>query len=159
MNLNFKDRLTLKESIEMINEVCNSVFLAKSESVSAAYLPELYDFSFRLSIAKHYGGYESSGDAEEDYAVAMSIDTQKLDVDMLQLEGIKTAIREKINFRKDAINKSNIRVVSGFDALVSPIENLIHTISDKLSSINMEQMNEMLNGVDVKELMKQYKKD
>ena len=112
-----------------------------------------------MSIAKHYGGYESSGDAEEDYAVAMSIDTQKLDVDMLQLEGIKTAIREKINFRKDAINKSNIRVVSGFDALVSPIENLIHTISDKLSSINMEQMNEMLNGVDVKELMKQYKKD
>ncbi len=157
MNLNFKDRLTLKESIEMINEVCNSVFLAKTESVSAAYLPELYDFSFRLSIAKHYGGYESSGDAEQDYSVAMSIDKQKLAVDLLQLEGIEAAIREKIGFRKDAIHKANIQVVSGFDALVSPMEHLIHTISDKLSAVNMEQINELLNGSDLKELMKLYK--
>ncbi len=157
MNLNFKDRLTLKESIEMINEVCNSVFLAKTESVSAAYLPELYDFSFRLSIAKHYGGYESSGDAEQDYSVAMSIDKQKLAVDLLQLEGIEAAIREKIVFRKDAIHKANIQVVSGFDALVSPMEHLIHTISDKLSVVNMEQINELLNGSDLKELMKLYK--
>lgn len=157
MNLNFKDRLTLKESIEMINEVCNSVFLAKTESVSAAYLPELYDFSFRLSIAKHYGGYESSGDAEQDYSVAMSIDKQKLAVDLLQLEGIEAAIREKIGFRKDAIHKANIQVVSGFDALVSPMEHLIHTISDKLSVVNMEQINELLNGSDLKELMKLYK--
>lgn len=157
MNLNFKDRLTLKESIEMINEVCNSVFLAKNESVSAAYLPELYDFSFRLSIAKHYGGYESSGDAEQDYSVAMSIDKQKLAVDLLQLEGIEAAIREKIGFRKDAIHKANIQVVSGFDALVSPMEHLIHTISHKLSAVNMEQINELLNGSDLKELMKLYK--
>ncbi len=157
MNLNFKDRLTLKESIEMINEVCNSVFLAKTESVSAAYLPELYDFSFRLSIAKHYGGYESSGDSEQDYSVAMSIDKQKLAVDLLQLEGIEAAIREKIGFRKDAIHKANIQVVSGFDALVSPMEHLIHTISHKLSAVNMEQINELLNGSDVKELMKLYK--
>lgn len=157
MNLNFKDRLTLKESIEMINEVCNSVFLAKTESVSAAYLPELYDFSFRLSIAKHYGGYESSGDAEQDYSVAMSIDKQKLAVDLLQLEGIEAAIREKIGFRRDAIHKANIQVVSGFDALVSPMEHLIHTISDKLSAVNMEQINELLNGSDLKELMKLYK--
>lgn len=157
MNLKFKDRLTLKESIEMINEVCNSVFLAKTESVSAAYLPELYDFSFRLSIAKHYGGYESSGDAEQDYSVAMSIDKQKLAVDLLQLEGIEAAIREKIGFRKDAIHKANIQVVSGFDALVSPMEHLIHTISDKLSAVNMEQINELLNGSDLKELMKLYK--
>ena len=87
----------------------------------------------------------------------MSIDTQKLDVDMLQLEAIEAAIWEKINFRKEAISKANIQVVSGFDALVPPIENLIHMVTDKISSINMDKMNEMLNGVDVKELMKQYK--
>ena len=87
----------------------------------------------------------------------MSIDKQKLAVDLLQLEGIEAAIREKIVFRKDAIHKANIQVVSGFDALVSPMEHLIHTISDKLSVVNMEQINELLNGSDLKELMKLYK--
>ena len=89
----------------------------------------------------------------------MSIDKQKLAVDLLQLEGIEAAIREKIGFRKDAIHKANIQVVSGFDALVPPIENLIHMITDKISSINMDKMNETLNEVDVKELMKQYKEN
>lgn len=154
MNLNFKNTITFEESQLMINMVYNTVF--DTTDIGLTYLPELYDYVYRLAIAKYYGDYEITGDNEIDYEVAMSLDLNNSSINKSQLNGIEYAIKEKIDMRKEEINKTNITITSKFDDLFPVIESLVNVVSNKIENIDIKKINKQLNSINMKNLVNTY---
>lgn len=148
MEMNFKDRLTFAESIVFINEVVDTVFKTDGSTGRTEYLPELYDYAFRLMIARCYGGYEVTGDVETDYETAMNIHPGELlhagRIEAEQFKEIEHAISEKISFKKAETNRANITVASRLDAFVPYISELLGTLNRKASEIDMAAFNGFL---------------
>lgn len=156
MELNYKNRLTFVESIEMINMVYDTVFEVDTDTGIITYMPELYDYIFRLAIAKYYGNYVITMDNNTDYEIAMNISVKELGIDKEQLNGIKKAIDEKIEMRKEEINKSNILVESKFDELIPIVESLIINVSNKINSLDENKINKLLDSFNVKKIVETY---
>lgn len=154
--MEFKNRLTFNESTEMINEVAESVFVTDPETGAVSYLPELYDFAFRLAVARYFAGYQSSGDTAADYETAMNINPSEIPLDQQQLAGITSAIHEKIEMRKAKINQSNITVTSRFDLLAPVLEQLINSAAAKIAALDFSGLNEALHDIDMKSILTQY---
>lgn len=150
--MEFKNRLSLNESISMIEEVVASVFKVNDDG-SIVYMPHVYDYALRLAIAKYYGGYEMTGDNDVDYEVAMDIDTSAINtMDANQYKGILDAIKEMIEFKKSEIHKNNITIVSHFDEVATALTVLISNISDKFSSLDITSLEQF----DIKKLVEEY---
>ncbi len=156
MELKFKERITFLETIQMINEVSDSVFDTDNETNNTSYIPELYDYAFGLAYAKYYGEYVSKGNSEDDYNIALDCLEKIRNTSNTQLIGIKNSINEKINLNKSKIIKSDINIVSKFDELAKPIIEFIYIMSKKLSSVDTEKLNEQLNKLNVKNLIDGY---
>ena len=56
-----KYRITFAESVEMIKSVVDTVFDQDETTGKLTYLPENYDYAFRLNIAHYYDGYQTTG--------------------------------------------------------------------------------------------------
>lgn len=158
--MKFKNRITFHESLMMINEITDAVFKFDEPTKTTSYLPELFDFAYRLAVAKYYGGYSMSGNTDTDYEAAMSINTEALIVDGMidkaQLSGITDAVSRKIEQRNAEIDKSNITVVSEFDQLIPYLEKLMEEITAKVSAIDTKKLNKQLEKFNVKELVNAY---
>lgn len=155
MELTFRKLISFDESISMINEVYNAVFNFESETGDFVYLPELYDYAFRLAVAKYFAGYALSDD-ETNYFTAMSFNPYNTDIDTLQLTGIEKAISEKIEMQRVTMNKSNITVISQLDDLIPSILKLVATIDDKVSTIDVSKISSFLKEANIENLVKVY---
>lgn len=154
--MEFKSRLSLNESISMVEEVVSSVFKVNDDG-SIVYMPHLYDYALRLAVAKYYGGYEMTGDNDVDYEVAMDIDTSAINtMDANQYKGIINAINEMIEFKKSQMHKNNIMIVSQFDEVATALTALISKISDKFSSLDITSLIQQLGQFDIKKLVEEY---
>lgn len=142
--MEFKNKLSFDESIAMVNMVFEMVFHKDKDTGRTIYMPELYDYALRLAAIRFYADYPLSEDNDANYETAMSIRIEDMDIDRSQFNGIKTAIREKIELKKSRIHKSNLTVVSQFDALVPVMENLIAGVSEKFSEIDTHKLNQQL---------------
>lgn len=141
--MEFKSRITFYESVEMINMVTNTVFETDEETGETVYRPEAYDYAFRLSVAKYYGGYPVTGDINRDYPTAMDISRNPIEIDELQLAGIEAAIRERIEMRKAEIRKSSLDL-------------LLDTISAKIAEINLDHINKKIESFRLEDLVQAY---
>lgn len=155
MKLTFSKLISFDDSISLINEVYDAVFNCDSETGNIVYLPELYDYAFRLAVAKYFAGY-SLGDDKTNYFTAMSFNPYDTDIDTLQLTGIEKAISEKIEMQKAALNNSNITVTSQLDNLVPSFLKLVATIDDKVSTIDVSKISNFLKEVNIENLVKVY---
>lgn len=158
MNLNYKYRLTFEETLGMIDEVYDTVFDVDVETGLVTYLPELYDYAFRLAIARYYGNYVPTKSADMDFEVAMDVDINSISIDKAQLRGVEDAIKEKIEMRKTEINKSNITVASTFEELKAPLISIINTLDNIVSSFDVELLNKKIKTLDMKHLVNTYLK-
>lgn len=162
--MNFKRRITFEESVKFANEVINTVFVKEDDAGKERYVPEIYDYVFRLMIAKYYGGYTVTGDTDADYNTAMDIDIFKLlsenIIDNSQFDGLENAVKEKINMKNNEINKANIIVTSQFDEIIPHIVELIETINKKAAEINTSDINSFIkqfgDSVTVDNFVKSY---
>lgn len=149
--MELKKRITLEEAIEMVNFVANAVFQTDKETGTMKYLPEVFDYTFRVAIAHYYGGFALTDDIETNYRTAMDINVSHLRdtdaIDFAQLNGIEQAIYEKIDWKKEELNKANITVTSQFDVLAPVVQTLIDTITNKVAEINMEKFNDTLSAL------------
>lgn len=154
--MDFK-RITFEESVAMITTVADSVFTIDEKTGKMLYLPENYDYSFRLCIAHYYNEYEITGDIDKDYKTAMNIHISDEAIDQSQLLGIQNAIKEKIDMRKAEINKSNITVTSQLDelmeALMPVLETLGHTINDRIAELDADKLNERIENMNIENPM------
>ena len=156
MELTFKERISFEETIQMINDVSNSVFDTDSETNTTVYIPELYDYALGLSYAKYYGGYISENNSEYDYTVAMDYLGEVQNTVNPQLVGIKNSINAKIELKKAEIIKSDINIISKFDELVKPFTELLNIVSEKIEKIDTKGLNRQLRKFNVKNLIDQY---
>lgn len=158
MEFDYKYRLTLEESIRMIDEVYNAVFDRSAETGAITYLPELYDYALRLMIAKYYGGYSPTGEADTDYSAAMDVEIGRIAVDKAQFKGIVSALSEKIEMEKAAINRARLSVESRFDRLAEPLAQAASGLSDLFSRIDVEKLNANIASIDMEHLVEAYLK-
>lgn len=142
--MEFKNKLSFDESIAMVNMVFEMVFHKDKDTGRIIYMPELYDYALRLAAIRFYADYHLSEDNDTNYETAMSIRIEDMNIDRSQFKGIETAIREKIEMKKAQINKSNLTVLSQFDALVPVMEKLIADVSEKFSEIDTHKLNQQL---------------
>ncbi len=156
MELTFKERISFEETIQMINDVSNSVFDTDNDTNTTIYLPELYDYALGLSYAKYYGGYISENNSEHDYNVAMDCLGEVQNTANPQLIGIKNSINAKIELKKEEIIKANINIVSKFDELIAPIIKVLGIASEKAAKIDTEGLNKHLKKFSVKNLVDHY---
>lgn len=158
--MEFKERISFADSLNMIDEVYNTVFDVDVELGLITYLPELYDYAFRLAVAKYYYGYEMVDDLDENYKMAMDIkvDDDDLGIDFNQLFGIEKAINEKIEMRKALINSTNVSVNSKMDEIVPAVVDFFNILSEKVSAIDSKKLNKQLNSLTVSNLVKAYLK-
>ena len=154
MDLTFNKLIPFNDSIQLINEVYDTVF-DFDEMGNIIYLPELYDYAFRLAVAKFYAGYALSDD-ETNYITAMSFDPYNTEIDTLQLSGIEKALTEKIELQKSAINQSNVTVTSQFDELIPCLLKLFNAVADKVSSTDMKKISKLMKELNVENIVKIY---
>ncbi|WP_125140600.1 hypothetical protein [Clostridium transplantifaecale] len=158
MELNYKNKLSFSESLAMIDEVYITLFESDPETGAISYFPELYDYAYRLAIARYYGGYLCTGVAEEDYSAAMDVDINSLDIDDLQLSGIEEAILQKIEMKKAEMNRANILVASKFDEIINPIVGLLNTLTNTIETFDINNLDKILGSSNMKNLMENYLK-
>lgn len=155
-----KFRITFAESVEMIKSVVDTVFDQDETTGKLTYLPENYDYAFRLNIAHYYDDYQTTGDVNKDYNTAMEIDPDSTTIDQKQLRGIENAIKEKIKMKKAEINQKNITVTSQLDNLfeefMPTLEKFTKTLTGKLSKINTKKINEKIESMNMENLVKMY---
>lgn len=155
-----KFRITFAESVEMIKSVVDTVFDQDETTGKLTYLPENYDYAFRLNIAHYYDDYQTTGDVNKDYNTAMEIDPDSTTIDQKQLRGIENAIKEKIEMKKAEINQKNITVTSQLDNLfeefMPTLEKFTKTLTGKLSKINTKKINEKIESMNMENLVKMY---
>lgn len=155
-----KFRITFAESVEMIKSVVDTVFDQDEATGKLTYLPENYDYAFRLNIAHYYDDYQTTGDVNKDYNTAMEIDPDSTTIDQKQLRGIENAIKEKIEMKKAEINQKNITVTSQLDNLfeefMPTLEKFTKTLTGKLSKINTKKINEKIESMNMENLVKMY---
>lgn len=155
-----KFRITFAESVEMIKSVVDTVFDQDETTGKLTYLPENYDYAFRLNIAHYYDDYQTTGDVNKDYNTAMEIDPDSATIDQKQLRGIENAIKEKIKMKKAEINQKNITVTSQLDNLfeefMPTLEKFTKTLTGKLSKINTKKINEKIESMNMENLVKMY---
>ena len=155
-----KFRITFAESVEMIKSVVDTVFDQDETTGKLTYLPENYDYAFRLNIAHYYDDYQTTGDVNKDYNTAMEIDPDSATIDQKQLRGIENAIKEKIEMKKAEINQKNITVTSQLDNLfeefMPTLEKFTKTLTGKLSKINTKKINEKIESMNMENLVKMY---
>lgn len=155
-----KFRITFAESVEMIKSVVDTVFDQDETTGKLTYLPENYDYAFRLNIAHYYDGYQTTGDVNKDYNVAMEIDPDTTTIDQKQLSGIENAIKEKIEMKKAEINQQNITVTSQLDDLfeefMPTLAQLTNVISGKIAEIDVKKLNEKIESMNMENLVKTY---
>ena len=156
MELTFKERISFNETIQMINDIFNSVFDTDSETNITIYLPELYDYALGLAYAKYYGGYISEDNSDEDYNTAMDYLKEIQNTSNPQLIGIKKSVNEKIELKKAELTKSNINIVSKFDELAGPLVEFLNIVSEKVNKIDTEKLNKQLKKISVKNLIDNY---
>lgn len=158
MELKFKSKLSFAESLAMIDEVYNTVFETAPDTGVITYFPELYDYAYRLAIARYYGGYSHSGINETDYNVAMDIDVNSPGINSSQLAGIEKAISQKIEMKKAEMGKADIAVASKFDDIVEPIVNILKSLTVTIESIDINDLNKTLSTFNMENLMNHYLK-
>lgn len=158
MEFDCKYRLTLEESIRMIDEVYNAIFDRSAETGAVTYLPELYDYALRLMIAKYYGGYSPTGEADTDYSAAMDVEIGRIAVDKAQLKGIVSALSEKIEMEKAAIKRPLYSVESKIGRLTESLSEAVKKLSNLLSQVDMEKINANLASIDMEHLINAYLK-
>lgn len=155
-----KFRITFAESVEMIKSVVDTVFDQDETTGKLTYLPENYDYAFRLNIAHYYDGYQTTGDINKDYNTAMEIDPDSTTIDQKQLRGIENAIKEKIEMKKAEINQKNITVTSQLDDLfeefMPTLVQLTNVITGKIAEIDTKKLNEKIDSMSMENLVKMY---
>lgn len=153
--MEFRELITFEESIALINEVFTTVFDFDDMTGSVKYLPEVYDYAFRLACAKYYGGYALVDD-ETDYITAMRCDPFDGEINLSQISGIKFAIDEKIEIQKAEMSKGNITVTSILDELIPIISTFLSSVSEKISSVDVGNLNIQLQELNMENLIKTY---
>lgn len=155
-----KFRITFAESVEMIKSVIDTVFDQDETTGKLTYLPENYDYAFRLNIAHYYDDYQTTGDVNKDYNTAMEIDPDSTTIDQKQLRGIENAIKEKIEMKKAEINQKNITVTSQLDDLfeefMPTLVQLTNVITGKIAEIDTKKLNEKIDSMSMENLVRMY---
>ena len=154
-----KKTLNLVETFAMIEYVYSTVFTVNDTTGKLEYIPELFDYAYRSSILKFYYNKDMSNmNHEEIYqaAMALNMSSVKHDVNYSQLTGIYKSICEKINYKKEELQKENITVVSELDSIIPFLNDILITINDKLQKIDTKKINKLLSGLNVKTLIQEY---
>lgn len=153
--MKFRELITFEESIAFINEVYTTVFDFDDATGNIQYLPEVYDYAFRLACAKYYGNY-ALVDGETDYITAMKCNPFNGEINLSQIQGIKSAIDEKIAMQKAEMCKGNVTVTSMLDELIPIVSTFLSSISEKLKPFDVEKLNTQLQEFNMENLVKTY---
>lgn len=156
-----KKTLNLVETFAMIEYVYSTVFTVNDTTGKLEYIPELFDYAYRSSILKFYYNKDMSNmNHEEIYqaAMALNMSSVKHDVNYSQLTGIYKSICEKINYKKEELQKENITVVSELDSIIPFLNDILITINDKLQKLDMKKLNKNLGSLNIKNLLNEYLK-
>ena len=143
-----KNKLNFAEYTEFINNVIYTVFTFDEDNHPTSYMPELYDFAFKLEFAETYLGYDSTDkDTNTMYeevgfidmkAYGMGKDTDDFVVDYKQFHSIEDAIYSKIDFLKQQLLNQSKK--DSLSELLDSINSFVKTMEEKFKDVDLSNI-------------------
>lgn len=160
MDLNFnivKEKLTLSEAVNFINEVVHDFFNYDGNGDIIGFTPYLGRVKLKIAFLKYYTDFEFSDDPEKDFEgiCGLQIKDSYGDIDFIQFAEIDNAIQDEVN----TLKKIYIENQNGFSKLMNELSSVVQSLN--IPEFDFAELNKFMkkfdeSGLNANELVNTY---
>lgn len=141
--IEIKKTISLYEMTAFVQEVVEACV----DSETGEYIPEAYDFAFRVAVLTHYANFAMPSNLEKQYMLVYGTSAFNQVtgyINMCQLNDIVKSIDRKIQFMLDVISSS---AVTKINEVINKFNDIATSSEQVFGGMNPDDLSKILEGI------------